>query len=70
MSGWLIIVTGLIYLWVAIEQSFEGVAWDVNGTFHQLRNHFEFYILTMDTQLLLPQSKFRGAVAYESRVCH
>jgi hypothetical protein len=24
MSGWLIIITGLIYLWVAIEQSLEG----------------------------------------------
>jgi hypothetical protein len=24
MSGWLIIITGLIYLWVAIEQAFEG----------------------------------------------
>ena len=24
MSGWLIIVTGLIYAWIAIEQGFKG----------------------------------------------
>jgi hypothetical protein len=45
MSGWLIIATGLIYMWVAIEQLYYG-NWPLSGVYagYAFSNIFLYFL--------------------------
>ena len=49
MSGWLIIVTGLIYLYVSLEQIYKGIGWYLhNGNFIEKKGFSSSYDIKVD----------------------